>query len=127
MPRPCTCDRQNQGLPYTLDQCRLCWLYHNDQRYKVLWDGADLPPITQQIGTLATSTARYMASGFLKVPLEVLQTRRQICQTCDRWDSDQNRCRACGCYLEAKFLNKLRMASESCPIGRWGTWEAPAT
>lgn len=30
MPRPCECDEKN---------CRLCWLWHNDERYKTLWSG----------------------------------------------------------------------------------------
>ncbi len=40
MTRPCTCDRFNPDplAPYTLDQCRLCWLYHNDPAYRALWD-----------------------------------------------------------------------------------------
>lgn len=34
--RPCTCNRVT-GPSYTLTQCRLCWLYHNDDRYHELW------------------------------------------------------------------------------------------
>ncbi len=45
MPRPCICDRFVQGQPYTQDQCRLCYLYHHDPQYKVLWDnGYDTTP-----------------------------------------------------------------------------------
>lgn len=36
MPRPCLCDRCRPG-PYTLDQCRLCWLAANDPRYQQRW------------------------------------------------------------------------------------------
>lgn len=38
--RPCTCDTCATDLraQYTLDQCRLCWLYHHDGKYKELWD-----------------------------------------------------------------------------------------
>jgi Mannosyltransferase putative len=38
MARPCTCDRMKPGKPYDTDQCRLCWLYHNDTQYQELWD-----------------------------------------------------------------------------------------
>ncbi len=38
MPRPCRCDNALVSQPYTLDQCRLCWLYHNDLAYRQLWD-----------------------------------------------------------------------------------------
>jgi hypothetical protein len=34
MPRPCTCEK---------DGCRLCHLYHKDERYKRLWDGTPAP------------------------------------------------------------------------------------
>lgn len=34
--RPCACDRIRPG-PYTLDQCRLCWLAANDPRYQQRW------------------------------------------------------------------------------------------
>jgi hypothetical protein len=34
MKRPCTCDKT--------DVCRLCWLYHNDDRYKKLWTPPEL-------------------------------------------------------------------------------------
>jgi hypothetical protein len=29
--RPCNCDKT--------EECRLCWLYHNDPLYRLHWDG----------------------------------------------------------------------------------------
>jgi hypothetical protein len=42
MSRPCMCDRCSLDpfQPYTLDQCRLCWLYHHDLDYRAHWGGA---------------------------------------------------------------------------------------
>jgi hypothetical protein len=36
MSRLCLCENQRPGA-YTLDQCRLCWLYHHDRVYRSLW------------------------------------------------------------------------------------------
>ncbi len=39
MPRPCTCDNlPSPGEPWAKGYCRLCWLYHNDERYRRKWD-----------------------------------------------------------------------------------------
>lgn len=37
MKRPCGCDRCVIDGPCSEGDCRLCWLFHNDQRYKNLW------------------------------------------------------------------------------------------
>ena len=38
--RPCTCDREN---------CRLCWLYCHDERYRTLWDGRAVAAATTRV------------------------------------------------------------------------------
>jgi len=44
MARPCTCDRYRPGEPCDIKQdCHLCWLYHNEKAYKMLWDGVSGP------------------------------------------------------------------------------------
>jgi hypothetical protein len=45
MARPCVCDRCKIGEPWTSDQCVRCWQYHNNPRYRTLWDGDSVPPI----------------------------------------------------------------------------------
>ena len=36
--RPCLCDNFVPGEPYQAGRdCRRCWLYHNDERYRVHW------------------------------------------------------------------------------------------
>ena len=53
MNRPCTCDRctPEPWAAYTLDQCRLCWLYHHDLDYRELWDSQS--PTAAAAGPLA--------------------------------------------------------------------------
>ena len=41
MPRPCEVLHPNP--PETAGECRLCWLYENDPRYRAHWGGGVLP------------------------------------------------------------------------------------
>jgi hypothetical protein len=43
MTAPCSCGKFKDG-PYTLDQCRVCWLNAHDQEYRDLWAGQAPPP-----------------------------------------------------------------------------------
>ena len=43
MARDCTCDNFVKGEPFAAGQCRLCFLYHNDERYKDFFDQDDRP------------------------------------------------------------------------------------
>jgi len=44
---------------------------------------------------------------------ETVESRQATCLGCDRFDF--GKCKECGCYLHAK----VRIKSETCPIGRW--------
>lgn len=53
MPRPCICDRYIPGEPWVLGRdCRVCYLYHNDKRYKALWGPAQ-PPVGDALFLIA--------------------------------------------------------------------------
>ena len=62
---------------------------------------------------------RFARSGFAATPTEILAAREATCRACPEWDSSAlnatGRCRKCGCSTWAK----LRMATESCPLGNW--------
>jgi len=66
------------------------------------------------------SISNFAISGFNLTPKENLAERESICRTCDQWDAaalrNTGRCRKCGCSTWAK----LRMATERCPLGKWG-------
>jgi hypothetical protein len=49
------------------------------------------------------------------------QARWAICTACDQHDA--GRCRTCGCFTGAK----VRVASESCPVGKWTQVSVSAT
>jgi hypothetical protein len=44
------------------------------------------------------------------------------CKDCDRYDPDKHACKNCGCTVSTKsspLANKLAMATEHCPLGRF--------
>lgn len=45
----------------------------------------------------------------------IIATRKEICNKCEFREG--GKCGKCGCFLR----HKTRLASESCPISRWGT------
>lgn len=51
--------------------------------------------------------------GVDAVSVDVCKTRWAACTNCDYHDCGQ--CSMCGCFTGAK----IRVASESCPIGKW--------
>ena len=69
--------------------------------------------------TFSSAVSRFARSGFSPTPPEVLAEREATCRACPEWDAaalnNTGRCRKCGCSTWAK----LRMASESCPLGKW--------
>lgn len=148
MSRPCACDRVRHGEPYAADQCRVCWLYHHVPEYRARYDGTAIPekrsaayqellaipagpPATEPVGTATAASlagqawqagvayARWAAAGLPVLDAEQVARRRAACDACDQRDPEQDRCRACGCYLSGVILNKIRMATEDCPLGRW--------
>jgi len=73
-----------------------------------------------------TAAVRFARSGFTTTPPEILATREATCRACPEWDAQAlnatGRCRKCGCSTWAK----LRMATESCPIGKWESVSVPS-
>ena len=73
----------------------------------------------EQLRSAARAAHRFARSGFSPTPPEVLAAREATCRACPEWDAaalnNTGRCRKCVCSTWAK----LRMASESCPLGKW--------
>jgi len=66
------------------------------------------------------SALNFARAGFATTPPEALAAREATCRACPEWDAKAlngtGRCRKCGCSTWAK----LRMATEKCPINKWG-------
>lgn len=60
MPRPCRCDKALTGHPYTTDQCRLCWLYHNNSDYHRTWNGDGASATARARGETAAASCIHL-------------------------------------------------------------------
>ncbi len=82
--------------------------------------GRPLPTAAGMAQNLARSIARWVSQGLPLASEEALQARLAICSACVWWDpaalAGTGRCRKCGCSTQAK----LRLATEKCPIDKWG-------
>ncbi len=80
---------------------------------------SEFPPLATQAQNFAKAIGR--SAGAIVTCKEVLvreperEERLRICRACERFEPRRTRCKECGCMLKAK----LRMATETCPIGKW--------
>ena len=80
---------------------------------------SDYPSLSEQAKNLAKFTFEVLKFGItgnaLTCSNETVLKRKEICSTCDRLDPVPNRCRECGCFLDAK----VHFSLEACPLGKW--------
>jgi hypothetical protein len=66
---------------------------------------------------------RWIAAGRpVRSDEEVERIFTNECLKCDRFDAETQTCNSCGCALKmagTPLTNKIKMASERCPLGRW--------
>jgi len=66
---------------------------------------------------------RWVASGRpTRSPEEVERLFNDHCKGCEKYDSDKHACNSCGCAVTEDgdpLTNKLAMATEHCPLGRF--------
>jgi len=79
------------------------------------------PPSLRDMATgIGGSMVSWAKSGFKVVNDEMLEFRQNICGGCEFWDvkafRGTGRCLKCGCSTKVK----LRLATASCPVGKWG-------
>lgn len=77
------------------------------------------PGFHEQVSSFTKSMSRWTMGGFNLSSPEEMSRRKDICVSCEFWDSSalngSGRCLKCGCSTWAK----IRMGTESCPIGKW--------
>jgi hypothetical protein len=52
---------------------------------------------------------------------EIRRVFKTYCESCEAYE--EGRCRYCGCHvnlLNLATLNKIAMATEECPLDKWG-------
>lgn len=76
--------------------------------------------VSDMVKNFSRSMANWAKKGFKVVTPEQFEERLKTCQSCDQWNSaalaGTGRCKVCGCSTQAK----LRLATEKCPIDKWG-------
>lgn len=118
-----TCQFNNDGKCSKLDENIRMAVFFPDCP-EGLWEANEnYPKLTQQLKTFASSMANWVKNGLTRVPEEIYDKRLLVCKSCEFWDGKAlkgtGRCRKCGCSTWAK----LRLASEKCPIDKWGRYE----
>jgi hypothetical protein len=88
----------------------------------------DLQPAAKRLGVslsdvshYAQALARWTVAGFpVRDQTEVERIERELCRPCEKYV--EGRCKTCGCRVTSSSLavaNKIKMATESCPAGKW--------
>jgi glycosyltransferase involved in cell wall biosynthesis len=107
-----------------------------DERLTCIYCGyqARKPKAHRQCGVEHPATAAEMIRGYAAALSRWLRAGRptrtdaetdrlyEICQSCPRYDADRSACSLCGCRVARggwAVTNKIRMATEDCPLGKW--------
>lgn len=69
----------------------------------------------KEIVNFANSFYNHAKDSFKKVEDHVYNNRIDICKSCEYFDSEDMRCKNCGCFLDIK----ASWNSEKCPIEKW--------
>lgn len=79
----------------------------------------DYPSVLKQLQNATAASAKIIAEVSqgknVFVSQEVENHRKQTCYNCPYYDSQQKRCRQCGCLIHAK----IRFITERCPLNYW--------
>jgi hypothetical protein len=117
------------GVKRYEDLCSEAYHDHKRMREKISEmarepETASFPPTHVQAGNAARALGRVVGAAVtgqaVLVPPEVRDTRWAQCMTCVHLVNDK--CRLCGC----RFLAKIALATERCPIGRWEAYHGDA-
>ncbi len=78
-----------------------------------------LPPPFIRGLNFASAMVRWTSSGMPRRTQAEIDERLTICQACPHFVD--NHCRVCGCpCVETnQLINKLALATEACPLGKW--------
>ena len=90
-------------------------------------DVVDITEAAERLGVVdrmehyATALARWTRAGWpVRDELEVLRIFAECCEPCE--DQERGHCRHCSCPVKPTGMairNKIRMATEKCPLGFW--------
>ena len=87
-----------------------------------------LPPPRTLLANAGKAAVRLAGAALrgeaIQVAPAVESERLADCVTCDRMTRHATkpqylRCTECGCWLNGKQIAKARLATETCPLGKW--------
>ena len=78
-----------------------------------------LPPLWIRGWNFANAMARHAASGFTRCSDSIIEERLAVCQACPQLVDHHCQLCGCACIAENQLMNKLALASETCPLGKW--------
>ena len=70
----------------------------------------------------AKALKRWVAAGRPTRVDEEVAAIEAICKQCEKYEPESGRCRMCGCKILTPgiaILSKAKLATESCPKGKW--------
>ncbi len=108
---------------------RLAELCRTNERYWQAWEegrgpkqnAGDSPSFPRRILTWAQAIVRWQAAGRPRRSDAEVESLLAICLPCERYRDGV--CAKCGCGVsrsKTAIVNKLRMTTEVCPLGKWG-------
>ena len=80
---------------------------------------ATLPPLWIRGWNFANAMARHAASGFTRCSNTTIEERLAVCQVCPHLVDHHCQLCGCACIADNQLMNKLALASETCPLGKW--------
>ena len=99
---------KNRLCKHSSKQVKWCQLFGTIQKSKY-------PGIATMAKSLVKAGAKHIASGGKQRSLEEQKKCMEICNTCDRFVKEAERCTACGC----KMKRKIKWATTICNLGKW--------
>ena len=86
---------------------------------------SELPNFFNRTYRYARALTRWIKAGRpIRDNAEIERIFETCCKPCEAYDTKSSSCCCCGCRVNratAAALNKIAMATEECPLDKWGT------
>jgi hypothetical protein len=81
------------------------------------------PTLKRRIVSYAKAVGRWAGAGRpVRDEGEVRRIFERLCRPRERFDGRRGTCKVCGCRVRksgSALVNKIKMATEHCPEGKW--------
>jgi hypothetical protein len=78
-----------------------------------------LPPLLIRGWNFSQALARWALAGMPRRSQPEIDERLAICQTCEYLKHQHCQKCGCACVETNRLMNKLALATERCPLGKW--------